>query len=252
MIEVFRFMDSSATSHPVYGIEHNGDAIDTAAIMYLGSSAYILTDPSDICVYKDNKVYHIGGYPEEKANNFHWYYNGKKYDFRATSLGQSGPKSIGKMKAGFYTLNSTYIYFAHDFSGLKSVLAEIYSNLGREYRVKIPIGLRIGSGEMTKGSTYVTRSNGINYQALSVRRTGSANYWLVTYVDWAIERNINGTWTHIGYIHIDPSQLPDPVTQTYDGLYGYGASGASGQLVEPVNGWWGGPASSYKTIKMAL
>ena len=246
-------MDSSATSHPVYGIEHSGDAIDTAAIMYLGSSAYILTDPSDICVYKDGKVYHIGGYPEEKANNFHWYYNGKKYDFRDTSLGQSSPKSINKMKIGFNTQNSTYIYFAHDFGGLKSVLAEIYSNLGREYRVKIPIGLRIGSGEMTKGNTYVTRTSGINYKALSVRRTGSIDYWLVTYVDWGVERNINGTWTHIGYIHIDPSQLPDPATGTYDGLYGVGGSGASGQLIEPVSGWWGGlSATSYKTIKMVL
>lgn len=251
MIEVFRFMDSSATSHPVYGIEHSGDAIDTAAIMYLGSSAYILTDPSDICVYKDGKVYHIGGYPEEKVNNFHWYYNGKKYDFRATSLGQSGPRSIGTMKAGFNTQSSgTYIYFAHDFGGLKTLLNTVYSDLGREYRVKIPIGLRIGSGTMTKGSTYVTRSSGINYQALSVRRTGSADYWLVTYVDWDIERNINGTWTHIGYIHIDSSQLPDPSTAAYDGLYGYGASGASGQLVEPASGWWGG--SGYKTIKVAL
>lgn len=252
MIEVFRFMDSSATSHPVYGIEHSGDAIDTAAIMYLGSSAYILTNPSDICVYKDGKVYHIGGYPEEKANNFHWYYNGKKYDFRATSLGQSGPRSIGSMKTGFNTRNSTYIYFAHDFSGLKSVLTEIYNNLGREYRVKIPIGLRVGSGEMTTGSTYVTRSNGINYQALSVRRTGSSAFYLVTYVDWAIERNINGTWTHIGYIHIDPSQLPDPFTAAYDGLYGYMTASASGQIIAPTNGWWARSESSSKTIKMVL
>ena len=61
MIEVFRFMDSSATSHPVYGIEHSGDAIDTAAMIYLGTSGNTSNTGA--------KIYGSGDYFAYRAKN---------------------------------------------------------------------------------------------------------------------------------------------------------------------------------------
>lgn len=162
MIEVFRFMDSSATSHPVYGIEHSGDAIDTAAIIYLGTSGGLPSTSSDLMVVKGNTKYHIGGWPEEKANNFHWIYNNTKYDIRATFRTTSGNRQYANnemyvsVTAGsqqHMKIMTGYIKFPN----IRVALNTLYTTFGREYRLNFSGNYSVGNSGLNYINKYITK-----------------------------------------------------------------------------------------------
>ena len=172
MIEVFRFMDSSATSHPVYGIEHSGDAIDTAAIIYLGTSGNIPSTPSDLMVVKGNTKYHIGGWPEEKANNFHWIYNNTKYDIRSQFMTTSGNRQYANNEMYVSIVPGTIQHMKVmtgyiSLPNIQVALNTLYTNFSRQYRLRFSgrydingTGWISTSGYITKdASTYTLGSN---------------------------------------------------------------------------------------------
>lgn len=162
MVEVFRFMDSSQTSHPVYGLEHTGDAIDTAAIVYLGTSSALNSNPSDIVVIRNNKQYHIGGWPEDLTDNFHWYFNNTKYDisgqFRSTGSNKqytnnelyvsivSGSQQYMKVMTGYISLPN-----------IQAALNTLYTTFGREYRLEFRGRYNMNTAGWYTVNKYVTK-----------------------------------------------------------------------------------------------
>lgn len=206
MIEVFRFMDSSATSHPVYGIEHSGDAIDTAAIVYLGTSSALTSTPSDLMVVKGTKQYHIGGWPEDLTSNVHWYYNNKKYDisgqFRTTGSNKQyannemyvsivqGSQQHQKVMTGYISLPN-----------IQNALNTLYTTFGREYRLQF-----LGRYNMNRGwytiNKFVTKDE-------SAYELGSAtNVSTYMYFEIEIGKNFtlqvlkNSTWRKLATLKV--------------------------------------------------
>lgn len=202
MIEVFRFMDSSATSHPVYGIEHSGDAIDTAAIIYLGTSGALPSIASDLMVVKGSKSYHIGGWPEDLTNNFHWIYNNTKYDVRSQFRTTSGNRQ--------YANNEMYVSIVSgsqqhqkiitgyiSLPNIQAALNTLYTTFGREYRLQFGGRYNMMGAGWYVINRYITKDE-------SVYELGSAaNY--STYMSFEMEIGKtytlqvlkNGTWSSL-------------------------------------------------------
>ena len=202
MIEVFRFMDSSQTSHPVYGIEHSGDAIDTAAIIYLGTSSALTSTPSDLMVVKENKQYHIGGWPEDLTDNFHWYYTSQKYDIRSQFMTTSGNRqyannemyvSIVQGSQQYQKVMTGYI----SLPNIQNALNTLYSTFGREYRLQFLGRYNMNSAGWYTINKFVTKDE-------SAYELGSAtNASTYMYFEMEIGKTFtlqvlkNSTWTSL-------------------------------------------------------
>lgn len=199
MIEVFRFMDRSQTSHPVYGLEHSGDAIDTAAIIYLGTSGSLTSTPSDLMVVKGTKQYHIGGWPEDLTDNFHWYYNTKKYDVRSQFMTTSGNRQYvnNEMYVSIVSGSQQYMKVMTGYVSLPNIqtaLNTLYTTFGREYRLNFSGRYNMNSAGWYNINKYVTKDE-------SAYELGSAtNASTYMYFELEIGKNFtlqvlkNGTW----------------------------------------------------------
>ena len=203
MIEVFRFMDSSSTSHPVYGIEHSGDAIDTAAMIYLGSSGGLPSTPSDLMVVKNNKSYHIGGWPEELTDNFHWIYNNTKYDIRATFRTTSGSRQYAnnEMYVSIVSGSQQYMKVMTGYISLPNIqttLSTLYTTFNRQYRLRFSgrydmngTGWISTSGYITKDASAYTlgsNTNASNYMSFKIEIGNTLTLQVLK----------DGVWTTLG------------------------------------------------------
>ena len=199
---VFRYLDSSQTSHPVYGIEHSGDAIDTAAIIYLGTSGNIPSAPSDLMVVSNGRKYHIGGWPEEKANNLHWIYNNTKYDVRATFRTTSGNRQYANNEM-YVSIGSGSQQYMKIMTGcislpnIQAALNTLYTTFGREYRLQFSGRYNMDSAGWHTISDYITKNT-------SAYTLGSAtNASNIMYFEMEIRKTFtlqvlkNGTWTSL-------------------------------------------------------
>lgn len=199
MIEVFRFMDSSATSHPVYGIEHSGDAIDTAAIVYLGTSGSLTSTPSDLMVVKNNKQYHIGGWPEDLNDNFHWYYNNKKYDIRSQFRTTSGNRqySNNEMYVSIVSGSQQYQKIMTGYISLPNIQAALntlYTTFGREYRLQFMGRYNMNTAGWYTINKYVTKDESA-YELGSATNASNIMYFEMEIgKTYTLEVLKNGTW----------------------------------------------------------
>ena len=237
MIEVFRFMDSSATSHPVYGIEHSGDAIDTAAIIYLGTSGGLPSTPSDLMVVKNNKQYHIGGWPEDLSNNFHWYYNNNKYDIRSQFRTTSGNRQYAnnEMYVSIVSGSQQYQKIITGYISLPNIQAALntlYTTFGREYRLNFMGRYNMNTAGWYTINKYITKDE-------SAYELGSAtNASTYMYFEMEIRNTLtlqvlkNGTWTTLGTLKFTngttlgtSGSSPSTGSKIY-GTSGYFANGA--------------------------
>lgn len=207
MIEVFRFMDSSQTSHPVYGIEHSGDAIDTAAIVYLGTSSALTSTPSDLMVVKGTKQFHIGGWPEDLTDNFHWYYNNKKYDVRSQFMTTSGNRQYANNEMYVSIVSGTQQYQKImtgyiSLPNIQNALNTLYSTFGREYRLQFLGRYNMNTAGWYTINKFVTKDE-------SAYELGSAtNASTYMYFEMEISKNFNlqvlkdGTWKNLVTLNV--------------------------------------------------
>lgn len=244
MIEVFRFMDSSATSHPVYGIEHSGDAIDTAAIVYLGTSSALTSNPSDLMVVKGTKQFHIGGYPEDLTDNFHWYYNNKKYDISGQFRTTSGNKQ--------YANNEMYVSIVQgsqqhmkvitgyiSLPNIQAALNTLYTTFGREYRLNF-----LGRYNMNTAGWYVIDK--FVTKDYSAYELGSAtNTSSYMYFEMEISKNFtlqvlkDGTWRELATLKV--------TNGSGDAI---GVNGLSSSMGNKIYGYRGYFANGAKNINL--
>lgn len=240
---VFRYLDSSQTSHPVYGIEHSGDAIDTAAIVYLGTSGGLPSTPSDLVVVKGTKQYHIGGWPEDLTDNFHWYYNNTKYDIRSQFMTTSGNRQ--------YTNNEMYVSIVSgsqqymkvmtgyiSFPNIQAALNTLYTTFGREYRLNFLGRYNMNSAGWYVINKFVTKDD-------SAYELGSAtNASTYMYFEMEVSKNFtlqvlkNGTWTNLVTL---------TATNNGDTLGVSGSSSSTGNKIYGQSGYF---ANSAKNINL--
>lgn len=199
MIEVFRFMDSSATSHPVYGIEHSGDAIDTAAIIYLGTSGGLPSTPSDLMVVKNNKQYHIGGWPEDLTSNVHWYYNNKKYDIRSQFRTTSGNRQYSNNEMYVSIVSGTQQYQKImtgyiSLPNIQAALNTLYTTFGREYRLQFMGRYNMNTAGWYTINKYVTKDESA-YELGSATNASNVMYFEMEIgKTYTLEVLKDGTW----------------------------------------------------------
>ena len=231
-------MDSSATSHPVYGIEHSGDAIDTAAIIYLGTSSALSSTPSDLMVVKGTKQFHIGGWPEDLTSNFHWYYNNKKYDvsgqFRTTSGNRqytnnemyvsivSGTQQYQKIMTGYISLPN-----------IQAALNTLYTTFGREYRLQFLGRYNMNTAGWYTINRYVTKDERA-YELGSATNASTYMYFEIEIgKTFTLQVLKNGTWTSLATLKAtngsgDTLDVSGSSSSTGSKIYGTGGYFANG------------------------
>ena len=188
------------------------DEIDLAVVMRLGSAAGWPTDRSALCLSSGTSKYMIQGWPGSQADNLNFVgLNGSQFYLsnRFINTGTAQPSSRD-LNVRFRCV-ATNNWFGHvDVawgmylgSELKSLLATIYSDTGREYRVRVQTFWTQKDGSTSTASgyytAYYTKDNGGNWITLASRTSVPGGNSAT--ISWSgipiLQRNIDGTWTDL-------------------------------------------------------
>jgi hypothetical protein len=210
------------------------DAIDLAVAMRLGSAAGWPTDRSALCLSSGTSKYMIQGWPGSQADNLNFVgVDGNQFYLSNRFINTGTAKPSSRDLNVRFRCVATNNWFGHvDVawgmylgSELKSLLATIYNDTGREYRVRVQTYWVQKDGSVATDSgnytAYYTKDNGGNWVTLksksSVGGSNSAS------IGWTgsplLQRNIDGTWT-------DLTPLPETGADVYSGTIGPFSGGA--------------------------